>query len=654
MASLTTLLETNRNKTSREPEGTDIKRRAAVYIRKSNHDETGKNKSCDQQLEMCLDVCHDKDLEVQEARIYREEEGQKGQWWWDNHLGYHPKPYRPELTRMMDDIEAGLIDVVVVWRSDRLYRDAGVCDALVKVFRARNIRLVAGHQDMDISSAAGLYTATSEAATNRRWRDVISEDIKRDHNSKARKGMFSRNPSCVGFRSRGRGSQQVECLAEELALVLRVFLLFLVGEEGRGPLGVTGIASLLMDQGVRWPKGSKGHKAKNPDKIHTSNISSVLTNCMYVGRWRHDGREYPCDRVLVPVLDAQGAPTGKHETAVPLALYEAAQEKLARIDRPGKRSLGSGHLLSGIAVCGRCGRPLQIARHAYRLVNGPNKGAPRPPRTNFECRHRRGTRPCPAGAVFALNEKVLDAWVLAELAPLLLVEIAAMRASAGQEADRQMLVDLERQIREAKLRETKKLASLVGEMDAEQFSAVATLLRAEREALERKAIPLRQRLTRAEQTLPDLTSETLSTLPRSALKEVLTRAIAWIGIGKHGIIVLTSWGAYIGAEYRKRSKDSPNEAVNGTFLCAPSLVSTLNALDVLTDQPEFIRGRRDALGRKAERLSDAELLPGMTPAQGAGEPYVLEVSLPEGFISGNAAGENDTEDFESEPKEGEK
>lgn len=57
----------------------------------------------------------------------------------------------------------------------------------------------------------------------------------------------------------------------------------------------------------------------------------------------------------------------------------------------------------------------------------------------------------------------------------------------------------------------------------------------------------------------------------------------------------------------------------------PTVLSCLNSLKMLTDPEEFIRGRRDCLGKKANRLSDEEILPGWCVSQA--EIYVSEADL---------------------------
>src|SRR5690606_11416662 len=99
-----------------------------------------------------------------------------------------------------------------------------------------------------------------------------------------------------------------------------VFALFVHGENGEGPLGITAIANRFMDEGVRIAVSAKNHKVKHPDKVHTSQIRTILTNCVYVGRWRHRVSGFETERLLVPGVDCEP------ETVVSLALYEAAKE----------------------------------------------------------------------------------------------------------------------------------------------------------------------------------------------------------------------------------------------------------------------------------------------------------------------------------------
>ena len=127
----------------------------------------------------------------------------------------------------MRDIIAGEIQAVIVYKPDRLVRDSGIADALHKLFRQYNVRFICQGRDQEIDSARGLYQATIDSAAARQWRDTISEEVRRDHDYKFKLRMFTRNPSCFGFRSAGRESQAVVPVYEEIGLVERIFRMFL-------------------------------------------------------------------------------------------------------------------------------------------------------------------------------------------------------------------------------------------------------------------------------------------------------------------------------------------------------------------------------------------------------------------------------------------
>ncbi|BCW98712.1 MAG: hypothetical protein KatS3mg024_1539 [Armatimonadota bacterium] len=139
----------------------------------------------------------------------------------------------------------------------------------------------------------------------------------------------------------------MDLVVEEIELVNRIFRMFATGENGAGPMGINAIANRLTDEGISLAVGAKGHKPKHPEKIHTSQIMTILRNCEYIGKFRYKKHEYDCPALRFPARDG----SGKLETAVPVTLYEVAQEKLRLNNRPGSKSACSEHLLAGTVVC---------------------------------------------------------------------------------------------------------------------------------------------------------------------------------------------------------------------------------------------------------------------------------------------------------------
>ena len=577
--------------------------RVAIYPRKSNKGEGGQNKSKAEQNEFCNDVARCYGFSPDNIIIYDEPEGQKGEWYWQDAEGRNPRPWRPELTRLMADVAAGKIDVVIVWRSDRIVRDNGVGDAIAKEFRKHGTRLICGGMDMAIDTSSGLYQFNVEAANNRRWRDQISEDIIRDKQFKMKMGKFVRDPSCLGIRSKGKKTQAAEPIWKELEIVNRIFRLFVTGENGSGPLGINAICNKLMDEDISLALGTKGHHATHPERVNTSGIRTILTNCEYIGKFRYKENEYDCPALLFPAQDG----SGNLETVVPITLFQAAQEKLKLTDRPGKKSAYSEHLLSGLVICAYCGRPLHVHFEPKRRNGECSRW--------FVCGNRKPPRYCKPYGMRIIQEDVLDDWVIRELAPLLVLEMESVRSAAGRDADVQALAETERKMSDLMRKETQTLRDMVGVFDKDQIARVAADFRCEREQLERKAEEIRTRLNH-HADLPDLSVKVLANMPKSAIKDALRRAVQWIAIGKEGVVVLTSFGTYVGATVRGIAKGTYFTSETRTAVNPPTPAPSLRCLKSLPSPMDFLKGRRFCMGRRSEKLTDEEILPGLSAMSG--------------------------------------
>ena len=76
--------------------------------------------------------------------MYREGEGVKG-WWWFSQSG-REGPYREELSRLVSDLEDGILGGCWCWRSDRLVRDAEIALALAPYLIRNKAKLWSGFQ----------------------------------------------------------------------------------------------------------------------------------------------------------------------------------------------------------------------------------------------------------------------------------------------------------------------------------------------------------------------------------------------------------------------------------------------------------------------------------------------------------------------------
>lgn len=561
-------------------------RAIAIYARKSNKTE-GRSKSVEEQIEFCRSAVEALSMEANEVRIYADPEGVKGEWWWEDTDGRNPRPWRLELTRLVRDIEAGVVGAVVVWRSDRLYRDAGVCDGLARLFIKHQVRVVMQGREVDPGSADGRFHVTMEAANNRRWRDQISEDVRRDHDLKARLGLFTRNPSCLGFRSKGKGSQAVEPIEQELEVVRRIYHLYVHGEDCQPPMSTSGIAKKLMREGLVVSVGAKGHKIKDDRVVHESQIRTILTNPMYVGKWRHQGQIYDC-----PALRVCG-PSGR-DRAISVELFEAAQAKLARPKTRNEKSRHSPHLLTGLVVCGGCGRPMQL---------GSKRGSDA---RVFRCSYK--NLGCPRGASVGVRENVLDGWVLNTLLPLVRSRVGQSKEDADAQALQAEQAKLERRVQELLAKEGFQLAELLGKVEPEQIAAIASQLRSERMMVEHRLRQVHEQLSQSSETA-NLTDDAIRDLAPLRLKHALMSLLCWIALTKHGVVVYTRTGAVIAANYDESELLRYKTAGGARLVGEPTVASAACCAQWFPCPERFVVGRRHVLGNSALGMGDSELLP---------------------------------------------
>ena len=85
---------------------------------------------------------------------------------------------RPGLKRLMKDIEVGLIDIVVVYKIDRLTRSLADFAKLVEVFEARNVSFVSVTQQFNTTTSMGRLTLNILLSFAQFEREVIGERVR--------------------------------------------------------------------------------------------------------------------------------------------------------------------------------------------------------------------------------------------------------------------------------------------------------------------------------------------------------------------------------------------------------------------------------------------------------------------------------------------
>jgi DNA invertase Pin-like site-specific DNA recombinase len=202
---------------------------------------------------------------------------------------------RPALQRLITDIEAGLIDVVVVYKIDRLSRALMDFAKLVEVFDRNNVTFVSITQSFNTTTSMGRLTLNILLSFAQFEREVIGERIRDKFAASRKRGLWMGGWAPLGYDVKER---KLLVNKDEAELVRSIFERFL-------QLGsVTQLVRELQ---------SNGRVSKRGKPFDKGVVYKLLNNRVYVGEAVHKGTSYP----------------GEHEAIVDRNTFEKVQAILA-------------------------------------------------------------------------------------------------------------------------------------------------------------------------------------------------------------------------------------------------------------------------------------------------------------------------------------
>ena len=206
---------------------------------------------------------------------------------------------RPGLKRLMADIEAGKIDIVVVYKIDRLTRSLGDFSRLIEVFERQKVSFVSVTQQFNTTTSMGRLMLNVLLSFAQFEREVTGERIRDKIAASKAKGMWMGGYPPLGYRIEDRRLIVVDVEAE---LVTRIFTDF---TRCRSTTDL--VRQLAAD--------SKTNKQGKP--FSKQMLYKLMHNRVYLGEIPHKGKSYP----------------GAHEAIIDQVLWDATQAILAQNNR---------------------------------------------------------------------------------------------------------------------------------------------------------------------------------------------------------------------------------------------------------------------------------------------------------------------------------
>jgi DNA invertase Pin-like site-specific DNA recombinase len=188
---------------------------------------------------------------------------------------------RPALKRLLADIERGLVDVVVVYKIDRLSRSLMDFARLVEVFDAHEVTFVSVTQSFNTTTSMGRLTLNILLSFAQFEREVIGERIRDKVAASKARGMWMGGKVPLGYDVRDRKLLVNEA---EAARVRRVFELF--AETG------SGIETMRRCR-------AEGIATRSGRLIDKGDVYKILHLRTYVGEVAHRGSIYPGEHAAI-------------------------------------------------------------------------------------------------------------------------------------------------------------------------------------------------------------------------------------------------------------------------------------------------------------------------------------------------------------------
>ena len=182
---------------------------------------------------------------------------------------------RPALRRLLADIEARRVDVVVVYKIDRLSRALMDFAKLIEAFDRSEVTFVSVTQSFNTTTSMGRLTLNILLSFAQFEREVIGERIRDKFAASRKRGLWMGGTVPLGYAVKDR---KLVVVPHEAATVRMIFERFCkIGS-------ATTLARQIATEGVRTRKGNL---------IDKGTIYKLLANRVYLGDAVHKGVAYP-------------------------------------------------------------------------------------------------------------------------------------------------------------------------------------------------------------------------------------------------------------------------------------------------------------------------------------------------------------------------
>lgn len=288
---------------------------------------------------------------------------------------------RPEMQRLLNDVEDGRWAGVLVMEVERLARGNTTDQGIVAdTFKYSDTKIVTPNKIYDPGDEFDEEYFEFGLFMSRREYKTINRRLQRGRRASLSEGKYIAGKATYGYeryKLSGEKGYSLRIIPEQAEIVRQIYDWYVNGEllpDGTlRPLGSYTIAKRLDARGIPSPTGGKWPPCT---------VKDILTNPTYIGKLRWSYRptvKRMVDGELVktrPVDRSVHLSDGRHEPILDEVLWHRAQLMLKnRSHAPVPKSTNIQNPLAGLLICSKCGRSMERRKfkHGRDTVACPNK-----------------------------------------------------------------------------------------------------------------------------------------------------------------------------------------------------------------------------------------------------------------------------------------
>lgn len=238
---------------------------------------------------------------------------------------------RPALKALLAEIKAGKVDVVVVYKIDRLTRSLFDFAKIVEIFDAQKVSFVSVTQSFNTTTSMGRLTLNVLLSFAQFEREVTGERIRDKVAASKKKGMWMGGNVPIGYDIKDRKLAINEAEAQTVRTIFDRYV----------KLGsVRKLKAEIDCLGLRTKARASDHEAKAHEGLpfRIGHLYTILRNPLYTGKVHHKGETYE----------------GEHPAIIEQEVWDGVRQQLAANDVRRKSGTSSKEpsLLAGLIYDG--------------------------------------------------------------------------------------------------------------------------------------------------------------------------------------------------------------------------------------------------------------------------------------------------------------